>query len=137
MMAYKSFLIYDRLKVRHIWSLLKIASHLVSFAVNQSHIELFSQKSRHKDIVDKKILSGLKKKELSFWQTKYWRQMWCNLGSVDNLDGSGNIEKVEDAVAIVGVDLHLRVNFICSYFPVHKLFSRASALILTVRVRCL
>ena len=40
-----------------------------------------------------------------------------HLGSVDNLDGGGNVEDVEDAVAIVGVDLHLRFHFICSYFP--------------------
>ena len=49
--------------------------------------------------------------------------MWRHLGSVDNLDGSGNVENVEDAVAIVGVELHIRVNFICSYFPEHRLLS--------------
>ena len=37
----------------------------MSFAVNQSQIELFSQKSRHKDIVDEKILGGLKNKRQS------------------------------------------------------------------------
>ena len=50
---------------------------------------------------------------------------WLHLGSLDNLDGSGNVEDVEDAVAIVRVDLHLRINFIPSYFPVHRLFSKA------------
>ena len=44
-----------------VW-LQKIASHLVSFAVDQSQIEIFSQKSRHKNVVDEKILGILKKK---------------------------------------------------------------------------
>ena len=41
---------------------MKIVSHLIFFAVDQSQIELFSQKSSHKDIVDEKILGSLKKK---------------------------------------------------------------------------
>ena len=44
--------------------------------------------------------------------------MGNHLGNLDNLDGSRDVEDVEDAVAIVGVDLHLRINFISSYFPV-------------------
>ena len=60
-----------------------------------------------------------------------------HLGSVDNLDGGGNVEDVEDAVAIVGVDLHLRIHFICSYFPRHKLLSWAAILKLMVGVKCL
>ena len=59
--------------------------------------------------------------------SKVKKHMWLHLGSLDNLDGSGNVEDVEDAVAIVGVELHLRINFICSYFPVQKLVSKTDS----------
>ena len=112
----------------------KISSHLIFFAVDQSQIELFSQKSSHKDIVDEKILGILETKTLA---GKVKKQMWRHLGSVDNLEGSGNVENVEDAVAIVGVELHIRANFIFSYFPVHKLISLVLTLKLMIRERCL
>ena len=44
--------------------------------------------------------------------------MLCHLCSFDHLACGGHIEDVEDAVAIVRVNFHLRTNFIVSHRPV-------------------
>ena len=56
----------------------------------------------------KKYLAACKRKKLS--ERKIERL--CHLGGVDNLAGGGNIKDIEDAVAVVRVELKLGINFI-------------------------
>ena len=57
--------------------------NLIIVAVNEGQVELLSQKSRHKDIVDEKILGGLLKEEVKWKEDlkvvspwRRWQSWW-------------------------------------------------------------